>query len=87
MRACYLAGNPASHVQLPPARRPRAAVWTSERIAAWEETGIWPPVAVWTAAPTAVFLNAVRSHPLYAACHLIALRGLRRGEVPAGIRD
>ena len=75
VRAGYLTGNPAVHVQLPPARRPRAAVWTSERIAAWEGTGIRPPVAVWTAAQTAAFLNAIRGHRLYAAYHLIALRG------------
>ena len=31
VRAGYLADNPARHAQLPPARRPRAAVWTSER--------------------------------------------------------
>jgi len=85
VRAGYLAANPAVHVQLPPARRPRAAVWTSERIAAWRETGIRPAVAVWTAAQTAAFLNAVRGHRLYAAFHLIALRGLRRGEA-CGLR-
>lgn len=51
-------------------------MWTSERIAAWQETGIRPSVAVWTAAQTAAFLNAVRGHWLYAAFHLIALRGL-----------
>jgi hypothetical protein len=33
--------------------RLRAAVWTSERIAAWEQTGIRPAVTVWTAAQTA----------------------------------
>lgn len=85
VRAGYLADNPARHIQLPPARRPRAAVWTSERIAAWEDTGIRPPVAVWTATQTAAFLNAIRGHRLYAACHLIALRGLRRGEA-CGLR-
>jgi len=38
-------------VAVPP---PRAAVWTSERIRAWEETGDpAAPVAVWTAAQTA----------------------------------
>jgi integrase len=85
VRAGYLAANPAAHVQLPPARRPRAAVWTSERIAAWQDSGIRPPVAVWTAAQTAAFLNAVRGHRLYAAFHLIALRGLRRAEA-CGLR-
>ncbi|MEU8798591.1 site-specific integrase [Spirillospora sp. NPDC048819] len=34
---------------------------------------------------TAASLHAIRGHRLYAACHLIALRGLRRGEA-AGLR-
>jgi integrase len=34
---------------------------------------------------TACFLNAARGHRLHAAFHLIALRGLRRGEA-AGLR-
>lgn len=48
-------------------------------------TGIRPPVAVWTPAQTAAFLNGIRGHRLYAAYHLIALRGLRRGEA-CGLR-
>jgi integrase len=60
-------------------------VWTAARVAEWERTRIRPPVAVWTAAQTAGFLNAIRGHRLYAAYHLIALRGLRRGEA-AGLR-
>jgi integrase len=35
---------------------------------------------VWTAAQTAQFLHATREHRLYAAFHLVALRGLRRAE-------
>ncbi|XVQ11522.1 site-specific integrase [Spirillospora sp. CA-255316] len=42
-------------------------------------------MAVWTTAQTAQFLDAIASHRLYAAYHLIALRGLRRGEA-AGLR-
>ena len=60
-------------------------VWTAARVAEWERTGIRPPVAVWTAAQTAGFLNAICGHRLYAAYYLIALRGLRRGEA-AGLR-
>ena len=44
-----------------------------------------PVVGVWTAAQTAEFLRQVRDHRLYALFHLIALRGLRRGEA-AGLR-
>jgi integrase len=42
-------------------------------------------VGVWTAAQTAQFLCRVRGHRLYALFHLVALRGLRRGEA-AGLR-
>jgi integrase len=38
------------------------------------------PVAVWTPAQLAEFLSSVAGHPIFAACHLIAMRGLRRGE-------
>jgi hypothetical protein len=40
---------------------------------------------VWTAAQTAQFLASIEGHRLYAVFHLIALRGLRRGEA-AGLR-
>jgi len=77
--------NPARYVELPAARRPHAVVWTASRVAHWRATGERPPVAVWTAAQTAQFLHAIRGDRLYAAFHLIALRGLRRGEA-AGLR-
>jgi integrase len=60
-------------------------VWTPYRIEQWRRTGERLPVAVWTAAQTAQFLHAIEDHRLYAAYHLIALRGLRRGEA-AGLR-
>ena len=85
IRQGLIAANPASRVELPPARRPHALVWTTSRVTEWQRTGVRPPVAVWTAAQTAQFLHAVRSHRLYAVFHLIALRGLRRGEA-AGLR-
>ena len=62
-----------------------AVVWTASRVAHWQATGERPPVAVWTAAQTAQFLHAIREDRLYAAFHLIALRGLRRGQA-AGLR-
>jgi integrase len=85
IRAGYLTGNPACHTELPSGRRPRPVVWTSARVREWQRTGIRPPVAVWLPAQTARFLNAIRDDRLYAAYHLIALRGLRRGEA-AGLR-
>jgi integrase len=48
-------------------------------------TGGRPAVAIWTASQTARFLHTIAGHRLYAAYHLIALRGLRRGEA-AGLR-
>jgi len=85
IRAGLISANAASRTELPSARRPRPVVWTAARVADWQRTGIRPPVAVWTPAQTAQFLNAIRGHRLYAAYHLIALRGLRRGEA-AGLR-
>jgi integrase len=85
MREGLIDHNPARLVELPRSRRPRAVVWTEDRVAEWRATGERPVVAVWTAAQTARFLHAIREHRLYAAYHLIALRGLRRGEA-AGLR-
>jgi integrase len=85
IRAGHITANPASLAELPPARRPRAVVRTGSRIEEWRRSGIRPAVAVWTPAQTAAFLNSIRSHRLYAGYHLIALRGLRRGEA-CGLR-
>jgi integrase len=60
-------------------------VWTPARVELWQRTGERPAVAVWTAAQTAEFLRAIARHRQYAAYHLIALHGLRRGEA-AGLR-
>ena len=48
IRAGHITSNPASRAELPPARRPRAVVWTSARVQHWQRTGIRPAVAVWT---------------------------------------
>ena len=85
IRRGLITGNPASRAELPRARRPRAVVWTPGRVEHWQRTGERPAVAVWTAAQTAQFLHAIAGHRLYAAYHLIALRGLRRGEA-SGLR-
>ena len=84
-RRGLLAENAACQAELPRARRPRAVVWSPYRIEQWRRTGERPAVAVWTAAQTAQFLHSIEGHRLYAAFHLIALRGLRRGEA-AGLR-
>jgi integrase len=85
IRRGLLADNPASRAELPRVRRPRAVVWSPYRVDQWRQTGERPAVAVWTATQTAQFLHSIADHRLYAAFHLIALRGLRRGEA-AGLR-
>jgi integrase len=85
IRERLIADNPARYVELPPAPRPHAVVWTEDQIRHWRWTGERPVVAIWTATQTAQFLNHIAEHRLYAAYHLIALRGLRRGEA-AGLR-
>jgi integrase len=85
IRRGLLTENAAARAELPRARRPRAVVWTAGRVEYWQRTGERPGVAVWTAAQTAQFLQAISGHRLYACYHLIALRGLRRGEA-AGLR-
>ena len=55
-------------------------VWTKRRVREWKQTGIRPAVAVWTPAQRAQFLSFTGSHRLFAVFHLIAMRGLRRGE-------
>jgi hypothetical protein len=85
IRERFIGDNPARYVELPPARRPHVVVWTDDQIRLWRRTGVRPVVAVWTAAQTAQFLHSIAAHRLYAAYHLIALRGLRRGEA-AGLR-
>lgn len=85
IRRGLITHNPARWVELPPARRPRAVVWTQARVELWRRTGERPPVAVWTAEQAAVFLEHVRDHRLYALFHVAALLGLRRGEA-VGLR-
>ncbi len=80
VRERLITDNPARWVQLPQVRRPHPAVWTGARVAAWQATGQRPAVAVWTAQQTAAFLRGIADDPLYSYYHLIALRGLRRGE-------
>ncbi|MBB0242636.1 tyrosine-type recombinase/integrase [Streptomyces alkaliphilus] len=73
--------NPAEHVELLPGAKPKALIWTDERIARWEATGEKPsPVMVWTPEQTGRFLDHTESHRLRVMWRLIAFRGLRRGE-------
>ncbi|MEY9214795.1 integrase [Thermobifida halotolerans] len=73
--------NPAVHVHLPSAPRTRPLVWTPERVAQWKWSGrVLCQVMVWTPEQTRAFLRRARGHRLYALFHLIAMKGLRRGE-------
>ncbi|WP_079195794.1 site-specific integrase [Streptomyces acidiscabies] len=80
--------NPASYVELTPAKRPKALVWTDERVEAWLRTGERPSaVMVWTPEQAGQFLDylADTGHRLLPLFHLITFRGLRRGEA-CGVR-
>ncbi|WJD99732.1 site-specific integrase [Streptomyces antimycoticus] len=73
--------NPAAHVELESGKRPKALLWTDEHVARWRETGEAPSaVMVWTPTQVGAFLDHAESDRLYALFHLIAFRGLRRGE-------
>jgi integrase len=73
--------NPAAHVELLPGTKPKALIWSDERIARWLETGEKPsPVMVWTPEQAGTFLDFVTQDRLYLLWRLIAFRGTRRGE-------
>jgi integrase len=73
--------TPAVQVELPPGRRPKPVVWTDEHVTHWQQTGQIPsPVMVWTPEQTGRFLDGAADDRLYPLYHLIAFRGLRRGE-------
>jgi integrase len=79
--------NPACHVELAPARRPKPMLWTPERVTRWRQTGVIPGrVMVWTPEQTGRFLDHIAGHRLYSLYRVIAYRGLRRGEA-CGIHD
>ncbi|WP_112104913.1 site-specific integrase [Parafrankia sp. Ea1.12] len=83
IRIGLIAFNPASWVELPSGKRPRALLWTKERVARWRGTGEIPsPVMVWTPAQTGAFLDhaEAQNDRYYELFHLIAHRGPRRGE-------
>jgi hypothetical protein len=76
-----IAHNPALYVELERVRKPRALVWTDERVTQWRRTGRRPsPVMVWTPSQTGAFLDRVADDRLYPLWHLLVFRGLRRAE-------
>lgn len=73
--------NPAAHVELESGKRPKAMLWTDQHVEHWRKTLEKPsPVMVWTPIQIGAFLDAAEESRLYAFFHLIAFRGLRRGE-------
>jgi integrase len=73
--------NAAEHVELDSGKRPKALLWTDQHVARWKRTGEIPSaVMVWTPQQLGQFLDVAEGHRLYAIYHLIAFRGLRRGE-------
>ncbi|MEU9407475.1 hypothetical protein AB0E08_17575 [Streptomyces sp. NPDC048281] len=56
--------DPAAHVELDVGKRPKALVWTGERILPWKHTGEKPSsVMVRTPEHTGLFLDHVGSFP------------------------
>lgn len=81
IRRGLITTNPATHLELPSGRRPKAVVWTPDRTTRWRATGVAPSaVMVWTPELTGAFLDTAAGDRLYALFHVIAYRGLRRGE-------
>jgi integrase len=81
--ARWITFNPAAHIEMAEAGRAKPRIWTPERVAHWQTTGQVPgPVMVWTPDQTGRFLDyaAVHDPDLHPLLHLIAYRGLRRGE-------
>lgn len=74
--------NAASHARLPSCPRKRPLVWTADRVRQWEQDGTVPgEVMVWTPQQTRTFLEHAKKYAwLHALFHLVALKGLRRGE-------
>ena len=72
--------NPGAFVELATGKRPKAVLWTDERVLEWRRTGKRPKVAVWTPEQTGAFLDYASGDRLYALDHLVTFRGLRRGE-------
>ncbi|VVJ22673.1 Integrase [Amycolatopsis camponoti] len=73
--------NPAAYVELDSGKRPKALLWTPSRVERWQRTGQKPSrVMVWTPDQVGRFLDHAEGHPYYVLLHLIAYRGLRRGE-------
>ena len=75
--------NAASHVRLPSCPKKKPLVWTPGRVRQWEKDGsVSGEVMVWTPEQTRTSPTHARKYMwLHHLFHLIAVKGLRRGEV------
>jgi integrase len=81
VRSGTITRNPASNVELESGRRSRPLVWTPNRVDRWRQTGRRPSASmVWTPEQAGAFLDFATRDRLYPLFHLVAYRGLRRGE-------
>lgn len=81
IRYGLITSNPATMIELPSGAAPKPMVWTPSSVHRWQETGDFPgEVMVWPPELTGQFLDHALGDELYALFHLVALRGLRRGE-------
>ena len=85
IRRGMISENPAAQAELPRARRPRGGLDPVPDRAVAADRRAAPGGGVDRRADRAQFLASIEGHRLYAAYHLIALRGVRRGEA-AGLR-
>lgn len=77
----YIAFNPAQHVELEAAKRPKALLWTEERVEEWLRAGEKPSsVMVWTPEQAGQFLDFIAEDRLYALFHLITFRACAAGK-------
>ncbi|WP_327042830.1 site-specific integrase [Micromonospora ureilytica] len=83
VRQDFISLNPASRIRLPKPYKVHPVLWTAAREAEWRATGVRPAVAVWTRQQLVAFLKTIRNDPHFALWWLVALTGLRRGEVAA----
>ncbi|MCP2323456.1 integrase [Hamadaea flava] len=77
--------NAAWRIKTPNGVRAYPVVWTPAREREWRLHGVRPRVACWDLPHLGRFLEAVQDDRLFALWWLVALHGLRRGEL-AGLR-
>ncbi|MGY5034334.1 site-specific integrase [Streptomyces sp. 900116325] len=81
IRRQHITFNAAQWVELASGKRPKAVLWVDRHVEHWQKTGERPSaVMVWTPTQIGRFLDVAEESRLYAFYHLIAFRGLRRGE-------